>query len=80
MADYSEDGSLLTVRNTRVLLPGATALADVVRCDTPNKNLPTAGTPLCLDSRMMAEGGSLGSEYIQITENYLLLGDPKSYR
>jgi hypothetical protein len=81
LADYdtSEDG-FLTVTNTRVQFPGATALEDVVRCDTPNTNFPTIVTPQCLDSRMMAEGGSLGSKYIQITENYLLLGDPRSFR
>jgi uncharacterized repeat protein (TIGR01451 family) len=79
-ADY-EPNNELVVPTTQVSFPDLADinnLTDVVRCNT-DTDLPTTTTPVCLDSRTIEEGGDLGTD-IQVTENFVFLGDPGYFR
>jgi len=79
-ANYDENNNLV-VETTQVSFPDLAdigSLTDVTRCNT-SPGLPDPVTPVCLDSRTIEEGGDLGTD-IQVTENYVILGDPGYFR
>ena len=74
-ADYQ--GGSLVVPTTNVLLPGGTAQVAIELCDGSD---PTIAIPVCLYSRTIGEGGALPSDFIQVTDDNRLLGDPGYFR
>jgi hypothetical protein len=85
--DTCDSGDLCTtvlqVPTTLVQLDPGGIFQPVVLCNTLTDGLPNVvpdDMPYCLDSRTIAEGGGLPNGYVQLTENYLLLGDPRSFR
>ena len=72
------DGSLV-VPTTQVQIEPGGDVNPLVLCSS-DVGLPDMGTPLCLDSRTIAEGGGLPAGQIQVTEHNKLLGDPRGFR
>lgn len=81
-ANY-DDGSLV-VPTTQVLLDLGGELPDdledVTFCHELTDGMPSTSVPQCLDNRVIAEGNPLDPGDIQLTETYMLLGDPGNFR
>lgn len=73
------DGELV-VPTTQVLLDLTDTSSEPVTFCHTDSALPDSDTPQCLDSRVIAEGGDVPDDNIQLTETYKLLGDPGNFR